>query len=152
MAGTQTAIAKLTIKSGFIKFIKLPIDLFRDCSKVKKISSVVTIFWHSLTKRVPVLAIPTKKSYKIRVNFWLRNGRRSTRWGLLLLLAALAGCGRDDIQVYRIAKEQPSAPEAKANMPETSQDEAAAPHIQWKLPLGWQERPASSMRVASFTI
>jgi hypothetical protein len=48
----------------------------------------------------------------------------------LLLVVAFAGCGREQIQVYRIPKEA----------------------VQWLLPAGWQERPADKMRVASFSV
>jgi hypothetical protein len=57
------------------------------------------------------------------------------RWRFVLTsLAAIAlvGCGRNDIQVYRVSKET-SAPSTK-------------------LPEGWQEVPPGEMRVASFHI
>ena len=63
--------------------------------------------------------------------------RRTTRlWrsaafatSLLMLSALLAGCGRDEIRVYQIPKEDP-----------------------WKLPAGWSERPAGAMRAARFVV
>src|SRR5437870_9258499 len=53
--------------------------------------------------------------------------------GLLLLAAALAGCRRDNIDVYRVAKEDPQ-PAQKA------------------LPAGWQELPPDQMRVGNYAI
>ena len=51
--------------------------------------------------------------------------------GLLLALAVglAAGCGRDDVRVYQIPKEDP-----------------------WKLPTGWQSREAGTMRAARFAV
>ena len=48
---------------------------------------------------------------------------------VLLLVTLLAGCGRDEIRVYQIPKEDP-----------------------WKLPAGWSERPAGAMRAARFIV
>jgi hypothetical protein len=68
-------------------------------------------------------------------------------------MAAIAGCGRDDIQVYRVAKETPSA-EAQAPMAVHGQDQeqSTVPRVQFRLPSGWQEVPPGSMRAASFSI
>ena len=52
---------------------------------------------------------------------------------VLVVMLAVAGCGRNDIQVYRVAKETP--PSAAAN-----------------LPAGWQEVPPGEMRVAAFRV
>lgn len=70
------------------------------------------------------------------------------------MIAAIAGCGRDDIQVYRVAKETPPAPDVRAPASETgnAQEESAPPRVQFKLPAGWQEGPPSTMRAASFSI
>src|ERR1051326_477895 len=54
-------------------------------------------------------------------------------WVILLLTLALTGCHRQEIQVYSIPKEK---------------DAQAA----WKLPSGWEERPADGMRVARFRV
>src|SRR5437016_4990556 len=89
------------------------------------------------------------------MNFSSRDGRQpsSSQWGLLLLMAALAGCGRDDIQVYRVAKETPSAePPTPMGAHGSDQEQPPVPRVRFKLPAGWQERPATSMRVASFAI
>jgi hypothetical protein len=49
-------------------------------------------------------------------------------------LSVLAGCGRDDIQVYRIAKDSTHPAQASA------------------LPSGWESAPPGEMRVASFKV
>ena len=69
-------------------------------------------------------------------------------------MAALAGCGRDDIQVYRVAKETPSAePQAPVAAHGQDQEQATLPRVQFKLPSGWQEVvPPGPMRAASFSI
>jgi hypothetical protein len=51
----------------------------------------------------------------------------------LLLLTAAAGCGRNDIRVYVVPKEHEGEPA-------------------WKLPLGWEEREAGTMRAARFAV
>ena len=76
-----------------------------------------------------------------------------TRWASLFLLAGLVGCGRNDVEVYRVAKEP--APAQPAVMPSPSRSgapEASMPGLQWKLPLGWQEVPPGAIRVASFKV
>jgi hypothetical protein len=63
---------------------------------------------------------------------------KAGRWlscaALLPLLPMLAGCGRDDIQVYRIAKDSAQPSQAAA------------------LPVGWETAPPGEMRVASFKV
>jgi hypothetical protein len=64
---------------------------------------------------------------------------------LMILVALLAsGCGREDIKVYTVPKEQPAM-----EMPEAP---AAKPSLRWTLPAGWQESPPSEFRVASFRV
>jgi hypothetical protein len=78
------------------------------------------------------------------------------RWAILLLGVVLAGCGRNDVQVYKVAKETPQA-DAQATAagmmppghPETA---GAAPRIGWKVPEGWQEAAPGEMRVGSFKV
>ncbi|MCW5552612.1 MAG: hypothetical protein KIS67_10705 [Verrucomicrobiae bacterium] len=74
-------------------------------------------------------------------------------------LVMLSGCGRDEIKVYKVAKESPDAMAAahaahgRGQMPPGHPDiSAATPKIQYALPSGWEERPASAMRSASFSI
>lgn len=70
----------------------------------------------------------------------------------------LAGCGRNDIQVYRVSKDEskPAAPDQSAGMmppghPDMGAD-SGPPSISYTLPQGWQEAPPGQMRVASFRI
>ncbi len=75
------------------------------------------------------------------------------RWALLVLVTVLAGCGRNDIQVYQVAKEpaQPPQPQPPTAMPLGHPDIAGAlPKLQWKLPAGWEEAAPGEMRAASF--
>lgn len=74
-----------------------------------------------------------------------------------LLIAALgAGCGRDDVKVYHVAKEKPADNPHSMQMPtghpDISSSASSLPKIQWKLPDGWQEGRAGSMRAASFVV
>lgn len=77
--------------------------------------------------------------------------------------AIAAGCGRDDVKVYQVAKETPPAStppaDAPAATPAPAMDAAvpaqtanALPQFQFALPPGWQQIAASQMRVASFTV
>ena len=72
--------------------------------------------------------------------------------GVCLLILS-AGCDRDQIRVYRVAKETETAPAQPVspghNHPE---GEATIPRLTWKLPEGWREVPAGEMRVANFAI
>ena len=92
----------------------------------------------------------------------------SRRFGSVIVLAAaaaiVAGCGRDDVKVYQVAKDNSSAPapapSSDAATPPPAMDAAAAPaqsgnalpQFQFALPPGWQQVPASQMRVASFAV
>ena len=97
---------------------------------------------------------------------------------LLLILASfllcVVGCHRDDVKVYRVAKDdnqpqQPSAPPMSTDTPNPSlppghpdinsapgalptMSRPAMPQLTWKTPDGWTEVPAGEMRVASFKI
>src|SRR5215471_1432715 len=79
--------------------------------------------------------------------FWVASG---------VVLALAAGCGRDDIQVYKVSKEPVAGDGAAqaAGLPPSHPDlsQAGAPRLQWKLPEGWQEVPPGEMRVASFKV
>jgi hypothetical protein len=67
-------------------------------------------------------------------------------------LAALPGCGRGDIQEYRVAKEQTQPQAQPAALPPGHPDMsgAAAPRLEYKRPGDWQEAPPGEMRAASF--
>jgi len=69
------------------------------------------------------------------VRFFRGNALRWLACAALLPLASmLTGCGRDDIQVYRIAKD------------------SAQPAQTAALPAGWETAPSGEMRVASFKV
>jgi len=73
--------------------------------------------------------------------------------GLLCLAAVLAGCGRNDAQVYRVAKEQPPAASPAPGLPAGHPDIASGqPKLQFKVPAGWQEVPPGEIRLASFRV
>jgi hypothetical protein len=83
----------------------------------------------------------------------------SLQFACLFLLpaiaASVAGCGRDDVKVYQVAKETPPAsqPPADAPAPASAPAMAAAaipaqtanalPQFQFALPPGWQQIAAS---------
>jgi hypothetical protein len=77
------------------------------------------------------------------------------------LLSILTGCNRDKPKVYYIPKEDPSpsqpapaaAPEStQPNMSAPADTVASLPALKYQLPPGWQEKPPSEMRVASFAV
>src|SRR5271154_6718017 len=71
-----------------------------------------------------------------------------------LIAFALAGCGRDDVKVYHVAKDDSAAPPQNqiAAPEQTLTTQSQQPQLQWTLPNGWQEIAPSQMRVASFTV
>jgi hypothetical protein len=84
--------------------------------------------------------------------------RQSSRGGFCLLLCAglFSGCKRDDVKVYHVAKEEsttqpaPAPPSSEMILPQPTT--SALPQLNYQLPDGWQEKPPSEMRVASFTV
>jgi hypothetical protein len=72
------------------------------------------------------------------------------------LVAFLAGCDSNDVQVYRVAKEEPKTSSAPGDaMPPghpAMGDPSAPAGINYTLPPSWQEAPPGQMRVASFRI
>ncbi|HEY4416418.1 MAG TPA: hypothetical protein VGO57_12065 [Verrucomicrobiae bacterium] len=64
--------------------------------------------------------------------------RQSSAFCVLAALLAVAGCKRDDVKVYQVAKED-STP-------------APSPQLQFALPPGWQQAAPGQMRAASFTV
>ena len=77
--------------------------------------------------------------------------------GMLLLIAfALAGCGRDNVKVYRLSNDDSSSPAPPPNSttaapaPGPNDNNAAQPQLQWTLPSGWTQVAASAMSIASF--
>jgi len=95
-------------------------------------------------------------------------------FALLALLFLVAGCHRDSVKVYRVAKDgNPSQPQtapaqstdtpnpalppghpdiSSAPGPLPAAARPAMPQLTWKTPEGWTEVPAGEMRVASFKI
>ena len=90
--------------------------------------------------------------------------------GASLLLSAVAGCDRDHVKVYHVESTDtaaptpppvaaPAAPAAlPGKMPMTmpaglpAPDNSALPPLKYTLPAGWTEKPATTMRVASFEV
>jgi hypothetical protein len=56
-----------------------------------------------------------------------------------VLAATLAGCGRDDVKVYQVAKPP-------------VQNDNAQPQLQFAVPPSWQQIAPSEMRIASFAV
>ena len=77
-------------------------------------------------------------SFRIPVKFFLL----LALWPLLL-----AGCKREEIQVYRVPKER-EQPRLAVEPPEHNPQ----PHLHWQLPAGWEELPPGEMRVGNFLI
>jgi hypothetical protein len=84
----------------------------------------------------------------------------SLRNAALLTLAAfaLAGCGRDDVKVYHVVKDDSAAPPPN-QIAAPNQNSITQPQqpqlqlqLQWTLPNGWKAIAPSQMRVASFTV
>jgi hypothetical protein len=98
-------------------------------------------------------------------------------WRLPILMGLLflaAGCHRDEVKVYRVAKDQEQPPQQPASSlptdspnptlppghPDISSALASAPPasgsaqspLTWKTPEGWTEVPPGEMRVASFKV
>jgi hypothetical protein len=76
---------------------------------------------------------------------------------LWLCVGLLPGCKRENNQVYYAPKETPPTqtvtPNPSDNGGEMAAPEATAlPTLAWTLPEGWQEKPPSEMRVASFSV
>ena len=73
----------------------------------------------------------------------------------LILVLTLSGCGREDVKVYRVAKDQPNpATAAPGGMPagHPAVGGPAQAQLTWKTPDGWNELQPGGMRVASFKI
>lgn len=75
--------------------------------------------------------------------------------GLFLAVMLLAGCNRNEVKVYEVAKE--TAPDAgpAATMPTAMPSDMAAatqPSLTWKTPESWTEEKPGQMRLASFKV
>jgi hypothetical protein len=85
--------------------------------------------------------------------------RQTLRGGFCLVLCAglFSGCKRDEVKVYHVDSSDNTAPPPAAmpaSMPAglPAPDNSGMPPLKYVLPAGWQEKPASQMRVASFGI
>ena len=79
--------------------------------------------------------------------------------GLMLLAVALAGCGRDNVKVYRLSNDDASSAAPPPNttattIPTSDQNgnNAAPPQLQWTLPAGWTQVASGEMSIASFKV
>ncbi len=79
----------------------------------------------------------------------------------VVLVAALAGCGRSQIKVYRLSNDDSSSssstPPSNAMatttaVPDQNGNNAAQPQLQWTLPAGWTEVSPGEMSIASFKV
>src|SRR5690349_21145250 len=63
----------------------------------------------------------------------------------------LGGCGKTEIETYRVAKED-NQPPPTSSAPHGGMERPAVPHVHGDVPAGWNERQAEGMRVASYQI
>ena len=81
------------------------------------------------------------------------------------LLLLVAGCGRDDVKVYKVDSSDavattppPVAATARGTMPGAmpdglpAPDNSGLPKLKYTMPEGWKEKPLTQLRVASFEI
>ena len=88
------------------------------------------------------------------MNLNLHGFNRTFLSGVLagLALLAVTGCDRNEIKVYRVAKEsdapmETAMPAASGEVPPISR-----PRLTWKTPEAWTEVPPGEMRLASFNV
>ena len=100
--------------------------------------------------RTTGLRLPSGTSRNGAVNFSSRGACIPSvlAGALLLLVAAVAGCSREDIQVYSVPKPEAQAP-AQAMAPGAGQ---GMPGVKYTTPAGWEEVAPGEMRVASFRV
>ena len=94
----------------------------------------------SLNKLVPLIFLK-----KLRRAAWVPGLA-----GALMLF--VNGCGKEDIRVYRVPKEQPQPALAALDDVHDPVEKATPPVLRWNLPDGWEEKPANGMRVGSFAV
>jgi hypothetical protein len=74
---------------------------------------------------------------------------------LAFLTVTLAGCGRDNVKVYRLANDDSSSSSPPPNAsaaPDQNGNNTAQPQLQWTLPAGWTEVTPGEMSIASFKV
>ena len=76
--------------------------------------------------------------------------------GFALLAFALAGCGHDNVQVYRLSNDDSSSasppPNTAASAPASKDSTAVPPGLHWTLPPGWTEVAPGAMSIATFKV
>jgi hypothetical protein len=90
--------------------------------------------------------VAPESSYRLRL---LRNA--------VILLAGLtlaSGCRKEQITVYRVPKENPTAfsPAPRAETAHSEEGTRSLPRLRWTLPAGWEEQAPSGMSVAGFLV
>src|SRR5687767_2447778 len=70
-----------------------------------------------------------------------------------ILLASLsAGCGKSEIQTYRVAKDTEPPPNIAAHGHGAESQRPEPPHVHSDVPAGWQQIQPEGMRVAAYQI
>ena len=76
--------------------------------------------------------------------------------GFTLLAFVLAGCGHDNVQVYRLSNDDSSTasppPNTTAAAAAPKDNSAAQPGLHWTLPSGWTEVAPGAMSIATFKV
>ena len=79
----------------------------------------------------------------------IRSRLPASAWGLPAIWVLLAtGCGREDVHVYRVPKEEPPASAAAHGHGMAM----AMPRITWKAPPGWKEQDSGGVRIVRFAV
>ncbi len=124
------------------------------------VNHMQSIGWFSLRRRAATKARRSAGMLPAYGSRLAKAGNRSAlQPGLLALLLVLTGCDRNEVKVYRLAKDAPPSPaSASAESQPTGdiaghdQGKAAAPRLSWTLPGGWEQKPPGEMRAASFAV
>jgi len=74
------------------------------------------------------------------------------QWAFALVALAWAGCGREQVQEYQVARESPPVQQPALPPGHSDMTAAAAPALDCKPPSDWQEASRGQMRVASFRV
>jgi hypothetical protein len=97
--------------------------------------------------------ITMKTPAQVSTSFSNRNARLLSVLLAMTALLSLSGCGRGEVQVYRVAKEAPESVPPTQMLPLGHPDSAPAmPRLKWNLPAGWEEQTPGEMRAASFKV
>lgn len=109
----------------------------------------MTLSWPELNNP---LASGSNCLYLNRVSFCTIDSKSSPwLWGVLLSALVGVGCQREEVRVYRVAKDP-----AKSGWPPTAhahgQPGSRLPRLEYEVPPGWEEVAAGEMRLASFKV